>query len=274
MNVEIGLLGPIEATVGELSIVPTATKQRRIMALLAMNAGRMVTVSTLMEEVWGTAMPRSAPTTLHTYIVHLRRRLEQALAGSIQSDAKKLLVTSGTGYIMDIHEDSVDAVRYGIRSAAGRQAVNDGDFEIASKELTAALAMWRGPVLVDVNVGPHLAIEKLGLEERRLSDLDLRIDADLRLGRHQHLLDELAVLCARHPMQENFHAQYILALYRAGRQSQAQTVYLKLRDSLVNLLGVEPAPRLQELHRAILSGDQLVDDPSFLASRWTPSLAR
>lgn len=271
MKVEIGLLGPTLATVGDVSIVPTATKQHRIMALLAMNAGRMVTVPTLMEEIWGTAVPRSAATTLHTYIVHLRRRLGFALAESADHDAKKLLVTVGNGYVMEIDDNDVDVTRYGSRSAAGRNAFRDGDFEAASRELSTALAMWRGPALADVNVGPHLAIERLGLEERRLCDLDLRIDADLRLGQHQLMVDELAVLCARHPMRENFHAQYILALYRSGRQSEAQHVYLRLRNSVVNLLGVEPAPRLQELHRAILAGDQQVDDPSFLASQWTHS---
>jgi DNA-binding SARP family transcriptional activator len=109
-------------------------------------------------------------------------------------------------------------------------------------------------VLADVPAGPLLGIEAVRLEENRLGDLHLRIEADLRLGRHHQLLGELATLCARHPLLENFCAQHMVALCRCGRQSDALEAYRRLRAEMVGQLGVEPSPRVRNLHQSILCG--------------------
>jgi DNA-binding SARP family transcriptional activator len=96
--------------------------------------------------------------------------------------------------------------------------------------------------------------------------LDLRIDADMRLGRHRLLLDELSGLCARHPWFENFHAQYMLALHRSGLRSRALEVYRRLYNTIGKHLGVDPSRHLQQLHTAILRSDSIVDDPGFVIS--------
>jgi DNA-binding SARP family transcriptional activator len=126
--------------------------------------------------------------------------------------------------------------------------------------LGAALRLWRGPALADVPTGPQLAIEAMRLEENRLGDLHLRIEADLKLGRHHQLLGELAMLCARHPMLENFCVQLMIALCRSGRQSEALAAYRRLRAGMVEQLGVEPSRRVQHVHRAILTGQPLTDE--------------
>ncbi|HEU5473406.1 MAG TPA: AfsR/SARP family transcriptional regulator [Actinophytocola sp.] len=262
MRVEVNLLGTLEATVAGVSIVPSATKPSQCLALLAINAGHIVTAATLIDELWGQHAPRRALSTLQTYIMQVRRRLQNAIDDNGQRTPKDILITKRVGYALEVEPDDVDAVRYERLAAAGRRAANDGDYLTASRKLAGALELWRGPALVDVPTGPQLGIEATRLEESRLSDLGLRIEADLRLGRHHQLLSELATLCARHRLVENFWAQYMLALYRSGRQWRALQVYREIRDTLVEQLGIEPTPRLQRLHHAMLSGDSALDEVS------------
>jgi DNA-binding SARP family transcriptional activator len=270
MRAEFNVLGSLQSTVAGVSIVPTAPKQRQVLALLALNAGKVVTVATIIEEIWGDNPPRSPLSSLQTYILNLRRKLDRALAGHRLS-CKEVLVTGPGGYTLDVPVEDVDVARYERLASAGRMAVNHGDHATAARVLADALRQWRGPALVDVPAGPLLQIEVTRLEESRLSALDLRIDADLRLGRHRQLLDELATLCARHPWFENFHAQYMLALHRSGRPWRALEVYRRLYATVGKYLGVDPSRRLRELHQAILSGDPIVDDPAFVVSDWIPA---
>lgn len=263
MHVEIGVLGPLEVSIEGVSIVPTASKPSQLLAMLALNAGHVVTVQAMAEEIWGTDPPRSGVPTLQTYILKLRRMLNHALADDGDVSSKDVLSTRRSGYLLDVEPYAVDAMRYGQLSAAGRQAVNEGDHATAAHYLAEALRLWRGPALADVPTGPLLEIEARRLEEDRLGDHYLRIEADLKLGRHHQLLGELATLCARHPLLENFCNQHMVALYRCGRQSQALEAYRRLRTEMVDQLGVEPSPRVRNLHQAILTGRAVEEDPSF-----------
>lgn len=254
MRIEIKVLGPLEVSLGGMSIVPTASKPSQVLAMLALNAGHVVTTTALTEEVWDCRPPRSWLPTLHTYILKLRRQLQQALAGEKGVSAKDILITHRSGYLLDVDPADVDATRYDRLSAIGRQAVNRDDHETASRTLGEALDLWRGPALADVHTGPQLGIEALRLEENRLGDQHLRIEADLRIGRHHQLLGELATLCARHPLLEDFCAQQMVALYRAGRQGEALDAFQRLRSDMVNQLGVEPAAKVRQLHHDILAG--------------------
>jgi len=273
MHTEINLLGPLSATVAGTSIVPTAPKQRQVLALLALNVGSIVTVPAIMEEIWGDQPPRCPLASLQTYVLNLRRRLDQALAGVDHRSGKDILVTSPGGYVLDVPAADIDTARYEELAAAGRWAVNRGDNATAARTLAQALRQWRGPALVDVPTGQPLQIEVTRLEESRLSTLDLRIDADLRLGRHRQLLDELSMLCARHPWSENFHAQYMLALHRSGRPWRALEVYRRLYATVGKNLGVDPSRQLRHLHQAILSSDPIVDDPAFVISDWVTPMS-
>lgn len=268
MRVEVNVLGPLAVSVGGVSVVPTARKPSQLLDLLALNVGHVVKASELMEELWEQRPPRSAVSTLQTYILQLRRKLRPALPDSGWRNPNEILITNRVGYVLDLEPEDVDAVRYDRLASLGRHAVNTGDDVRAELMLREAQSLWRGPALADLPTGPHLAIEALRLEESRLSDLELRIDAELRLGRHRQLLGELASLCARHPMLENFGAQYMLALYRSGRQWHALQVYRGIRENLVDQLGVEPSARLQQLQQAMLSADPAIDDPTFVSSGW------
>ncbi|WP_354643029.1 AfsR/SARP family transcriptional regulator [Kitasatospora camelliae] len=256
---EIKVLGPLKAHEHGVSIVPSAAKPRQILALLALQADRVVTVPTLMEEIWGTDVPRSAATTLQTYILQLRRKIATALAGDPDVQAKDVLVTQHGGYLLRVQPGQTDILEFEQLAASGRAAYDAGDFAAASELLGGALALWQGPALVDVRVGPVLELEVLRMDEDRMATLERRIDADLRLGRHNEVIPELRVLAARHPMHETFCAQLMLATHRSGGAWRALEAYQRLRGTLVDELGLEPSPRLQRLHRAVLCGDPALD---------------
>jgi DNA-binding SARP family transcriptional activator len=137
-----------------------------------------------------------------------------------------------------------------------------GDHEAASRLLRSALDVWRGPALVDVQIGIRLGVKVNGLEESRLGVMESRIEADLRLGRHHMLLGELAELAARFPMHENLCAQYMTALYRSGRKWRALEVFRRLRETLVDELGLEPSRHVQSVQQAILNSDPTLDEPT------------
>ncbi|MEV7415210.1 AfsR/SARP family transcriptional regulator [Streptomyces sp. NPDC089919] len=256
---KIKVLGPLNAEVNGISIVPTAGKPRQILALLALYPGRVVPVPTLMEEIWGTDLPQSALTTLQTYILQLRRRLGTAMGPDVPGSAKDVLATRYGGYMLQIPNEAVDVHAYERLVAEGQQAFEDGEDGHAAKCLREALDLWEGPALVDVRVGPILDIEVMRLEESRLVARERRIDADLRLGRHVELIAELTDMIARHPQHEGLHSQAMVALYRSGRQASALDVYRRLRQRLIDELGVEPSPQLQRLHQAMLAVDPRLD---------------
>jgi DNA-binding SARP family transcriptional activator len=263
MRFEIKLLGRLEATLDGVCFLPTAAKPRQLLALLALNAGHIVSTSTLMAELWGELQPQAASTGLYTYVSNLRGRLRGALRGCSGSDAKRILVTEQTGYSLRVPLSDTDVGQYQELARAGRVAADRGDYETASQSLGAALALWRGSALSDLVAGPRLSVDVVRLEETRIRDLDLRIEADLRLGRHRMLLGELAELSARFPMSENFCKKYMVALCRSGEQWRALEAFQRLRSAMSEELGMDPSPGLQRLHMAILRRHPAVEDPGF-----------
>lgn len=277
MQAEVNVLGVLEVSIAGTSVVPSASKPRQLLAMLAINAGRLVTHDSLMNEIWGDDSPRSALGTLQTYVLHIRKLIRTAVAdhaaGPREDLSMDILATRHTGYLLHVDRETIDAVRYDRLAASGRAAGTAGDWVRAEQLLGSALGLWRGPALVDVPTGPQLAIEAMRLTESRLSALTMRIDAELYLGRHHQLLGDLAALCARHPYMENFRAQYMLALYRSGRQGKALEVYQELWTTVREQLGVHPSARLRRLHQAVLAGAAMLDDPTFVVNSWTPAMA-
>jgi SARP family transcriptional regulator, regulator of embCAB operon len=250
-QMRVTLLGPLSAHLGDTDIAPGAAKQRQILALLALNGGRVVTVGTLVEELWGDYPPRSFATTLQTYVLQLRKRLAAARG----SRARELLSTRHGGYMLEKAACQTDVDEFGRLSLAGRTAAEKGDNLAASEQLSRALGLWRGPALVDVRLGRVLELEATSLEETRLGVLERRIEADLALGRHADVLGELTLQVARSPMNENFCGLLMTALYRSGHVGRALEEYQRVRAVLRDELGIEPCPWLRRLQQAILSGD-------------------
>ncbi|CAL9326523.1 MULTISPECIES: AfsR/SARP family transcriptional regulator [Streptomyces] len=252
---DIEVLGALSVRENGVSVVPTAPKPRRVLALLALNADQVVSVTTLIEELWGENPPRSARTTLQTYILQLRELLTEALACGEQErcTAKDVLATVPGGYRLLTRGGSVDYREFERRAGTGYRAMDAEDYTAAARRLGEALSLWHGSALTDVQAGRRIEMEIGRLEEARLCALDQRIEADLRLGRHRELLSELTVLVNQYRMHESLHGQFMLALHRSGRRGEALNVYRRLRTTLVSELGLEPSTALSRLQRSILA---------------------
>lgn len=264
---DVRKLGPFTVRLDGKSIVPSAAKPRQILALLVLRAEQVVTVPTLMEEIWGDQIPRSAATTLQTYILHLRRQVRAALRAEEGIDAKDVIATSLGGYRLAVRPCSSDVREFQTLSTRGLKALEANDPHTASALLRKALDLWRGQALVDVPTGRVLSVDLLGLEEQRIRVLEQRIEADLMLGRHAALLAELRMLVAKYPMNENLTAQLMTAFYRSGALWRALNAFQTLRKTLIDELGVEPSSRIQRLHQAMLSGEPTLSDNS-LSGSW------
>ncbi len=181
---KIQVLGPLHAEAGGLPVVPTAGKARQILALLALHPGQVVPAPRCGTRSGGPGRPCSAQTTLQTYILRLRRCLAAALGQDGAVRARQLLATGHGGYLLRADPADVDAFAFQRAARAGHEAFEDGDSERAARLLREALALWRGPALVDVRAGSALRIQLVRLEESRLLAVERRIDAELRLGLH------------------------------------------------------------------------------------------
>ena len=251
---DIAVLGGLAVSAHGKSVTPTAPKPRQVLALLALHVDQVVSVEALIEELWGAEPPRTARTTLQTYVLQLRELMGAALAtadGPAQ-EAKDVLVTSPGGYLLAGGDGSCDVRDFELLAGRGYRAVDAEDYQGASRLLRQALDLWTGDAFADVRTGARLEMAVRRLDESRLCALDQRIEVDLRLGRHRELLSELTVLVNRHRTHENLHAQFMLALYRSGRRSEALNVYQQLRARLVRDLGLEPSSNLQRLQRSLL----------------------
>ncbi|MGW0557449.1 AfsR/SARP family transcriptional regulator [Streptomyces sp. NPDC002926] len=253
---DIDVLGALAVRENGISVTPTAPKPRQVLALLALHADQVVPVASLTEELWGENPPRSARTTLQTYVLQLRELISTALRSAPADDrprsAKDVLITSPGGYLLNSGGGSSDVREFERLAGLGYRAMDAGDFPGAARQLRDSLALWSGSAFADVQAGPQLDMEIRRLEETRLCALDQRIEADLRLGRHRELLGELTVLVSRYRTHENLHGQFMLALHRSGRRSEALHVYQRLRAALVRELGLEPSAALRRLQRSIL----------------------
>ncbi|CAL9647615.1 Transcriptional regulatory protein MoaR1 (plasmid) [Streptomyces sp. enrichment culture] len=269
---DIEVLGTLAVREQGVSITPTAPKPRQVLALLALHADQVVPVSALIEELWAGTPPRSARTTLQTYVLQLRAliaaALDQAAARSAESGsdghpaeggaaaarrtAKDVLVTLPGGYLLNSGGGTSDVREFDRLAGMGYRAMDADDFPGAARLLREALSLWSGPAFADVQGGVQLDMETRRLEETRLCALDQRIEADMRLGRHRELLAELTVLVSRYRTHENLHGQFMLALHRSGRRGEALDVYQRLRATLVRELGIEPSAALRRLQRSIL----------------------
>jgi DNA-binding SARP family transcriptional activator len=144
-------------------------------------------------------------------------------------------------------------------AAAGRLRLADNDIAGAAASLREALELWRGPALVDVQHGQLLSVHVTRLEEARLTTLEQRIEADLRLGRHHDLVSELFALVSQHQFNESLYGKYVLARYRCGRRGDALAAFHRLRRALIDELGLEPSRPVQRLHQGILATDPALE---------------
>ena len=248
--IAINILGPLELRDGSRAWVPRGPKVRKLLSTLALAPGEVVDIPALAEELWEDSPPATMTATIRSHVYHLRLMLARE---SGLPHAADLMSTEPTGYRLRACADQVDAVRFERLVSQGRMLLERGEPAEASAVLRQALGIWRGSALVDVSCGRVLSGHAMRLAEARLRATELRLEADLHLGRHRDLVAELRGLVAAHPLNEWLHAQLIESLRRSGRRAEALTAFTDLRRTLASELGVEPSPELRRVHQTLLA---------------------
>jgi DNA-binding SARP family transcriptional activator len=241
---EFRILGPLEVSDGERLLPLGGPKQRSLLAMLLLNANKVVSVDRLLDALWGEQQPATGAKTLHVYVSQLRKAL-----------ADRRVVTQQPGYMLRVEPGELDETRFRALLAKADRA----DPSEAADLLREALSLWRGPPLGDVAYEEFAQVEIARLAQLHASTIERRIDVDIELGRHRELAAELEGLVAAYPLRERLRAQLMIVLYRSGRQAEALEAYQAARRALVDELGIEPGRELRELEQAVLRQDPSLD---------------
>ena len=237
------------------TVALSAAKHRVLLTALLARANQVTSADNLVNALWEGQPPASAIKTLQTYVSQLRRELEPtAAAGSWRA-----LQTVEGGYRLSVDLDAIDASRFERLAEEGRRALARSEAASAAAWLREGLALWRGPAYGELAGAPFARAESARLEELRLAALEWRAEAELALGGHAELVGELEELVAQEPFRERLWGHLMLALYRSGRQAEALHAYRRLRASLADQLGIDPAPGLRRLEERILRQDASLD---------------
>ncbi|MET8560306.1 AfsR/SARP family transcriptional regulator [Streptomyces flaveolus] len=250
------LLGHVHVITDSGRLIPLkSSKATQLLALLLLRRHEVVGSGVLIEELWADDPPRSAMTTLQTYVYHIRRLLTEH---QVTSEKRELVLTRPPGYFALIDDDEFDVTIAERLIRTGSRLLDENLPEEALASLNAGLDLWRGPALSTVPCGRVLESHIAHLEELRLFGVQLRIDANWRLGRIGPMIPELRSLVISHPLNETLHAKLMGALYRVGRRAEALASYRNLRQILSDELGVDPTPEIQRMHMEILNGDHVL----------------
>jgi DNA-binding SARP family transcriptional activator len=241
---EFRILGPLEVREDDVPLQLGGQKQRVLLALLLLEANRVVSTDRLLDALWGEQPPRTAPTSLQNFVSQLRKLL-----------GPETLVTKPPGYQLRVEPEQADLDRFERLVTEARSEPADA----RAAKLRQALALWRGPPLSDLEFEAFAHGEIGRLEEFRLTVIEDRFEAELEASRHAEIVGELEALADEHPLRERLRGQLMLALYRSGRQAEALQIYHDTRRLLVEELGIDPSPNLQQLHGAILRQDPGLD---------------
>jgi DNA-binding SARP family transcriptional activator len=228
------ILGPLEVISDRKVVDLGGPKQRTLLALLLLEANRVVSSDRLIEALWEETPPETAGKALQVYVSKLRKLL-----------GKERVETKAPGYLLHVDADEFDLPRFQRLQQEGK--------------LQEALSLWRGPPLGEFAYERFAQAEIERLDELRLACLEERIERDLAVGRHAELVGELERLVNEHPLRERLRSALMLALYRSGRQAEALEAYQAARRKLVEELGIEPGRELRELEKAILKQDPSLD---------------
>ena len=245
-RLRVGILGPLAVELDGRPVVIASLRQRALLVLLAMEAGRAVAVDRLIDRLWDGTPPPQAAVTLRSYVSNVR----QALGGP--AGAATALATRGAGYLLELPGEALDAVRLRRLTEQGRELLREGRPGEALVALEEAVGLWRGQPLAEVADHEAARSTVTALTELYLGAVEARFEALLATGRHLAALPDLEAFAADHPLRETPRSLQMLALYRAGRTPEALEVHRDFRRLLRDELGLDPSPRLQSLLHDIL----------------------
>jgi DNA-binding SARP family transcriptional activator len=237
---EFRILGSLEVTEDDVAIPLGGRKQRALLALLILDAGRVVSTDRLIDALWGERPPRTAATSLQNLVSQLRKLL-----------GADVLVTKPAGYQLDVAPEQLDLERFRLLVDEARQA----PAAARADRLREALSLWRGPPLADFGFESFAQAAIGRIEALRIAAVEERLATDLETGRHAEIVGELESLVDEHPLREGLRGHLMLALYRSDRQAEALQAYHDARRVLIEELGIEPSSSLQRLHASILRQD-------------------
>ena len=242
---QIAILGPLVVRNGATPVDVAGSRLRRLLIRLALDAGRPVSAGALIDAVWDATPPSDEANALQSLISRLRR----ALGGA------EYIVQSATGYRLAVAPDDLDANRFEQLARSGAAALRRGEPGKAARTLREALALWRGPVLADVEDASFAAPAATRLRDLRLAATQDRIEADLAHGDAGEVVGELDTLAEEHPLDERIAGLRMSALAQVGRQADALAAYEAIRQLLAGELGVDPSSDLQAIHLSVLRGE-------------------
>ncbi|WP_433347384.1 BTAD domain-containing putative transcriptional regulator [Micromonospora sp. CA-111912] len=241
------VLGPTQVLLADGREIPVGgPRLRALLALLLLDAGRVVSADRLIDGLYGEHPPRGASNALQSQVSRLRQALP----------AEHTIEFHPAGYRLAVDPADVDAYRFQSLAETGRRALADGDWLRATVVLREALDLWRGPALADVIDVAGAPAQAARLDEVRLAAIEDRIEAELALGGHAALVAELRELVAAHPLRDRPRGQLIRALSASGRPAEALAEYEDARRTLAEELGVDPSAALAAIHLAVLRGEE------------------
>lgn len=259
---QFGILGPIEARDGGRALPIPPGHQRAILALLVVNLNRVVSPERILDAIWGEDVPATGTKAIAYHVSRLRDALwpGRAHAGSSgpTGDGDARLETDPAGYVLRADPETVDAVRFERLVGHGRALLAE-DAAGAREAVVEALALWRGDPLIDVAYAEFAQGAIRRLEEIRLEALEIRLEADLALGRLGDVVAECEALLREQPLRDRVRGLLMVALYRSGRQAESLRVAGEGRRLAAEELGLDPSPELQQLESWILTQDPRLD---------------
>jgi DNA-binding SARP family transcriptional activator len=248
---EFRILGPLDVVDESGPVDLGGPRQRATLAILLLNANRVVSVDRLADDLYAGAAPVTALKQVQRQISELRKAL----------GSESVIETRSPGYVIRLASEQLDLAVFERLAAEASESQAAGDAERAGNLLREALDLWRGEAMADLSYEAFARAPIERLEEIRLQVLEQRIAADLALGRHVRLIPELEQLVVEQPLRERFRGQLMLALYRSGRQAEALEAYRQARQALVEECGIEPGSALRQLERQILEQDPSLELP-------------
>lgn len=254
---QVRVLGPVDVLTPDGVASVGGRQPRALLGALVMSINRAVHTDHLRWALWGDDEPAGSEATLQSYVSHLRHVLGQ-----------DTIVHTDHSYELDATKVDIDVVEFERLLRQADAALDEP--ETCWRSAREALQLWRGRPFGDLADDEPFLLETHRLEEQRLVAMELSIEADLSLGRHQLVIAELEAAVAEHPYREHLWWLLVTALAQDGRRVQALRSCDELRRTLREV-GIGVGPEMVELERRVIAGEVVGGDPTSRASGGTPT---